>query len=171
LVHQRSGELRVQLTPRHSIITAVEFDRASRLVLAVSGDGTVVVANASLGMPDTVLEGAQGILVAHFDPSSRRVVGAALDGTARIWDATSPYRRWGVPPVVDDCGLGPSPEPDRRFIAVGCWGHATRVWDTARDQLIAELPSARTACSVRLHLDAFRCAPLRSRHVVSTPWN
>jgi len=136
-----SGELWGQLNPRHSSITAVEFDHASRLVLAASVDGTVVVANASLGMPDTVLEGAQGILVAHFDPSSRRVVGASLDGTARIWDTTSPYRRWGIPPVMDDCGLGPSPEPDRRFIAVGCRDHATRVWDTAHDRLIAELPS------------------------------
>jgi len=137
-----SGEVQGQLNPRHSSITAVEFDRASRLVLAASVDGTVIVANASLGMPDAVLEGAQGIRVAHFDPSSRRVVGASPDGTARVWDATSPYRRWGVPPVADDCGLGPSPEPDRRFIAVGCRDHATRVWDTARDQLVAELPSA-----------------------------
>src|SRR5262249_30604620 len=102
-----SGELQGQLNPRHSSITAVEFDRASRLVLAASVDGTVIVANASLGMPDAVLEGAQGIRVAHFDPSSRRVVGASPDGTARVWDATSPYRRWGVPPVADDCGLGP----------------------------------------------------------------
>ena len=136
-----SGELQGKLNPRHSSITAVEFDRTSRLVLAASVDGTVLVEDALLGMPDTVLEGAQGILVAHFDPSSRRVVGASLDGTARVWDATSPYRRWGVPPVADNCGLGPSPEPDRRFIAVGCRNHATRVWDTARDQLIAEIPS------------------------------
>jgi WD40 repeat protein/serine/threonine protein kinase len=137
-----SGELQAQLNLRHSSITAVEFDRASRHVLAAGVDGTVVVANAVLGMPDTVLEAAQGIQVAHFDPSSRRVVGASLDGTALVWDATSTYRRWGTPPVADDCGLGPNPEPDQRFIAVGCRDHTTRVWDTAHDQLIAELPSA-----------------------------
>ena len=137
-----SGELQNQLTSRHSNILAVEFDRASRLVLAAGADGTVVVADAALGTPVSVLEGPQNIvMVAHFDPSSRRVVGASLDGTARVWDATSPYRRWGLPPIANDCGLGPSPEPDRRFIAVGCRDHATRVWDTARDQLVAELPS------------------------------
>jgi WD40 repeat protein/serine/threonine protein kinase len=137
-----SGELQSQLNPRHSNITAIEFDRASRLVLAAGGDGAVIVADASLGMPVTVLEGPQSVRVAHFDPRSRRVVGASLDGAAWVWDATSPYRRWGIPPVADGCGLGPSPEPDRRFIAAGCRDRATRVWDTARDQLLAELPSA-----------------------------
>jgi WD40 repeat protein len=43
--------------------------------------------------------------------------------------------------VSDNCGIVTTPEPDRRFIAVGCRGLATRVWDTARDQLVAELPS------------------------------
>ena len=138
----RSGKLQSQCNPRHSKILSVEFDPTSKLVLAAGTDGTVVVADAALGMPVTVLEGPQNVVwVAHFDPSSRRVVGASWDGTARVWDATSPYRRWSSPPVSDDCGLVTSPEPDRRFVAVGCRDHATRVWDTARDQLLAELPS------------------------------
>lgn len=32
-------------------------------------------------------------------------------------------------------------EPDRRFRAVGCKSYPTRVWDTAQDKLLAELPS------------------------------
>jgi WD40 repeat protein len=84
-------------------------------------------------------------MVAHFDSSSQRVVGASWDGTARIWDATAPYRRWITPPISDDCGLITSLEPDRRFVAVGCRDHATRIWDTARDQLLAELPSVTPA--------------------------
>jgi WD40 repeat protein/serine/threonine protein kinase len=137
-----SGELQSQLVPRRSNITAIEFDRTSKLVLAAGADGTVAVADAALGTPSAVLDAQQGILVAHFDPSSRRVVGASLDGAALIWDATPPYHRWGLPAISDDCGLGPSPEPDRRFVAVGCKDHPIRVWDTARDQLVAELPGA-----------------------------
>jgi WD40 repeat protein/serine/threonine protein kinase len=137
-----SGELQSQFNARHAKILAVEFDRTSKLVLAADTDGTVVVADAAQGMPITVLEGSQNpIHVAHFDPSSRRVVGASRDGTAWIWDATSPYRRWSSPPIASDCGLGTSAEPDGRFIAVGCRDHATRIWDTSRDQLLAELPS------------------------------
>lgn len=30
-------------------------------------------------------------------------------------------------------------EPDKRSLAIGCCDHATRVWDTARDQLLAGL--------------------------------
>src|SRR6185295_10754469 len=71
----------------------------------------------------------------------RRVIGASWDGTTRVWDATSPYRRWNSPPISDDCGVAPSLEPDRRFIAIDCRNRNTRVWDTARDQLLAELPS------------------------------
>jgi WD40 repeat protein len=140
--HAGSGELQSQFNPRRSKILAVEFDPTSKLVLAAGADGTVVVANAALGMPVTVLEGPQNVVrVAHFDPSSRRVVGASKDGTARVWDATSPYRRWSSSPMSDDCGIVTSPEPDRRFIAVGCRDHATLVSDTSRDQLLAELPS------------------------------
>jgi WD40 repeat protein/serine/threonine protein kinase len=136
-----SGELQSQLPPRHSKISSIEFDRASRLVLAAGADGAVIVLDTVLGMPVTVLEGPQNVLVAHFDLSSRRVIGASLDGTARVWDATPPYHRWSSPPVSDKCGIVTTPEPDRRFIAVGCRDRATRVWDTARDQLVVELPS------------------------------
>jgi WD40 repeat protein/serine/threonine protein kinase len=137
-----SGALQSQLNPRRSKIFAVEFDRTSKLVLAAGADGTVVVADAALGMPITVLEGPQSVVWgAHFDPSSQRVVGASMDGTARVWDATSPYLRWSSPPVSDDCGIVTDAEPDRRFLAVGCRDHVTRVWDTSRDQLVAELPS------------------------------
>jgi WD40 repeat protein/tRNA A-37 threonylcarbamoyl transferase component Bud32 len=136
-----SGVLRSQLNPRHSPILSVEFDRASKLVLAASSDGAVVVADAALGMPVTVLDGPANIMAAHFDPSSRLVVGASLDGTARVWDVTPPYRRWSSPPISDDCGIITSREPDRRFMAVGCRDHDTRVWDTLHDQLLADLPS------------------------------
>src|SRR5262249_6725430 len=51
---------------------------------------------------------------------------------------------WGAPPVADSCGFAVSLEPDRRFLAVGCKDHPTRVWDTAHDQLLAELPSVTT---------------------------
>ncbi|HEX4417285.1 MAG TPA: protein kinase [Kofleriaceae bacterium] len=133
-----SGELQSQLSPCHCRISAVEFDRTSSLVLAADADGTVVVAEASEGMSVAVLDGPQSVLTAHFDRDSRRVVGASLDGTARVWDATPAYRRWRSLPVGDNCGL--NSEPDRRFVAVGCKDRPTRVWDTARGQLLAELP-------------------------------
>jgi WD40 repeat protein len=43
--------------------------------------------------------------------------------------------------MSDDCGRGTSAESDGRFIAVDCRDHPTRVWDTSRDLLLAELPS------------------------------
>ncbi len=137
-----SGKLRSQGNYLHGKIFSIEFDRTSTLVVAAGASGSVAVADALLGMPVTVLDGPRNVvLVAHFDPSSRRVVGASGDGTARIWDATAPYLRWRSPPITDDCGVASSLEPDRRFIAVGCVDHPTRIWDTAHDQLLAELPS------------------------------
>jgi WD40 repeat protein len=137
-----SGKLQGQFNARHSKVLAVEFDRASRLVLAAGVDGAVVVAEAGDGTPLSVLEGPQSAMVAHFDPGARRVVGASLDGTAQVWDATPPYRRWRSPPVADNCSLAPISTSDGRFVAVGCLDHPTRVWDTARDELLAELPGA-----------------------------
>jgi WD40 repeat protein/serine/threonine protein kinase len=137
-----TGAFQRQFNAMPGKIFAVEFDPASKLVVAAGDKGAVIVADAAQGMPETVLEGARGIVMAaHFDLTSRRIVGASWDGTARVWDATSPYRGWSSPPIAADCGLIASLEPDRRFLAVGCRDHATRVWDTAYDRLLAELPS------------------------------
>jgi WD40 repeat protein len=136
-----TGTLQSQDNHLHGKILSVEFDRTSRLVVAASASGKVAVSDAKQGMPITVLDGPRTLRVAHFDPSSRRVVGVSSDGTARIWDATAPYRRGGSPPVADDCDLVTGLEPDQRFVAVGCRDYPTYVWDTARDQLLAELPS------------------------------
>jgi WD40 repeat protein len=122
-----SGELQSQLAPRRSKILAVEFDRASELLLAADADGAVVVAEAGEGTPVAVLDGSPSILVAHLGPDSRRIVGASLEGTARVWDATPPYRRWSSPPITDDCNLSPSSTSDGRFVAAptGCCGSGT----------------------------------------------
>jgi WD40 repeat protein len=136
-----SGKLRSQGNYLHGKILSVEFDRTSRFMVAAGSSGSVAIADAALGMPVTMLYGPRNVvMVAHFDPSSRRVLGASWDGTARVWDTTAPYLRWSAPPIIDDCGLVSSLEPDRRFIAVGCIGHPTRIWDTDRAQLLAELP-------------------------------
>ncbi|HEX4421364.1 MAG TPA: protein kinase [Kofleriaceae bacterium] len=138
-----TGTLQAQLNPRHSRIVAVEFDRASKLVLAAGVDGSVVVADATLGIPVTVLESSRFVIRgAHFDPAALRVIGASRDGTARVWNATAPYLRWSSPPIDIGCGVVTMPEPDRRFIAVGCKDHPTLVWDTQRGQRLAELPSS-----------------------------
>ena len=136
-----SGDLQSQLNARRTKIFSVEFDGASKRLLAANADGSLVVSDTLTGMAIATLEGPRGTArVAHFDPSSRRAVGVSSDGTARIWDATSPYLRWRSPPVADDCGIATTLEPDRRFIAIGCRGRSTQVWDTAHDELIAELP-------------------------------
>jgi WD40 repeat protein/serine/threonine protein kinase len=138
----RTGKLASQGNYLHGKILSIEFDSTSQLLVAAGATGTLAVADPASGMPITVLGGpSQQLRVAHFDPSSRRVVGASWDGTARVWDATSPYRRWTSRPIADGCGLVGGTEPDGRFLAVACQGHATRIWDTARDQLLAELPA------------------------------
>jgi len=141
-----SGKLRSQGNYLHGKLLSVAFDATSSLVVAAGASGAVAVSDAAQGMPITVLDGSRNVVLdAHFDPSSRRVIAASWDGTARVWDATSPYRQWSVPPVSDDCGLVTSLEPDRRFLAIGCKNYPTRVWDTDRDLLLAELPSVTPA--------------------------
>lgn len=138
-LHSQSNQLR-------SNVLSVEFDRTSSLIVAASSSGSVAVSEAASGMLVTVLDGPGTVVrVAHFDPSSQGVVGASWDGTARIWNATAPYRRWRSPPNDDDCGLVTSLEPDRRFLAIRCNDEPTRVWDTGHDQIVAELPSVTLA--------------------------
>ncbi len=143
--HAATGELQSQLNPRRTRILSVEFDRKSKRVLAASADGTVVVTDAALGMATSVLEGSYKVVrVAHFDPSGRRIISASSDGIARVWDAMPPYRRWGTLPISDFCGIASTSEPASRFLAIGCGDRPTQIWDTMRDQRLADLPSVST---------------------------
>jgi WD40 repeat protein/serine/threonine protein kinase len=136
-----SGGLRTQFNSHHDKINAVEFSSSGNLILSAGADGAVVVSTVATGLPVTRLEGPTGLVfAAHFDADSRRVVGASWDGTARVWEAASPYRRWGSPPIGPECDTAESLVPDQRFVALSCRNHGTRVWDTAHGELLAELP-------------------------------
>jgi WD40 repeat protein/serine/threonine protein kinase len=142
-----SGVLKSQFNPRRSKIVAVEFDQTATSLLAAHADGTAVVADVAQGLPIATLDGPLSALrVARFGPRGH-VVGAFRDGTARIWNATASYRRWSSEPMSADCGMVPGMAPGGRFIAVGCGTRSTRVWDTAHDRLLAELPSVTPIAS------------------------
>ena len=136
-----SGRLISHLARRSGRIQALEFDPTSRLLLSADADGVVVVSDLD-GMVSVEFVGPHGpVRTAHFNAQSSRVIGASWDGSAWVWDTAAPYRRWSSSPVASDCGIATSLVPDGRFLAVGCRSHATRIWDTARDQLLAELPA------------------------------
>jgi WD40 repeat protein/serine/threonine protein kinase len=137
-----SGKLQTQLHRHRGKIRSVEFDSTSSRIVSAGTDGLVVIAEAENGFPVAVLDGPQNIVMtARFDPSSKRVIAASWDGTSRVWSAGSLHRRWASGAVSDDCGIITTLEPDSRFIAVGCREKGTRVWDTAHDRLLAELPA------------------------------
>jgi WD40 repeat protein/serine/threonine protein kinase len=136
-----SGARRSRISTRHGKIVGIEFGPGGALILAANADGTVTVADAAQGLPLAVLDGPSGALrTARFSPDGARVVGAARDGTARVWEGTSPYRTWASPPADGTCDIGMGTRSDGRFVAVGCEGLPTRIWDTSQDQLLAELP-------------------------------
>ena len=136
-----SGQLQTQSRYHRDKIRSIEFDLASTLVLSAGTEGLVIVSDVATGTPMSVLEGSPTPVVAHFDRSARRVVGASRDGATRIWDAGSLYRRWNSPPIDDDCGAFDSLDVDQRFIAISCKDRGTHVWDTTQGHLVAELPT------------------------------
>jgi WD40 repeat protein/serine/threonine protein kinase len=140
-----TGALRTQSNSHHGEIYTVEFSANGALLLSAGADGAVVVSNVATGMPLARLEGPTNVIIAaHFDPESRRVVGASWDGSSRVWDSTAPYRRWESSPIGAECDTMDSLVPDQRFIALSCRYHGTRVWDTVRGELLAQLPAATT---------------------------
>jgi len=136
-----SGAQRTLFNAHRGKIYAVEFSSTGDRVLSAGADGAVVVSMVATGMPVSRMEGPKGLIfAAHFDSESRRVVGASFDGTSWVWDAASPYRRWDSPQIGAECNTEESLVPDGRFIALSCRDHGTHVWDTARSELLAELP-------------------------------
>ncbi len=140
-----SGGLRTQFKSHRDKIYAVEFSSTGDDVLSAGADGAVVVSNITTGMPVARLEGSKSVVIAaHFDAESRRIVGASWDGTSRVWDAASPYRRWLSPVIGTECDTEESLVPDHRFIALSCRNHGTHVWDTMRGELLVKLPAVTT---------------------------
>jgi WD40 repeat protein len=136
-----SGALWSQATPHRGQVHRVEFSPKGDLLLSAGADGSVVISNVATGQSIDRLEGPKDVVFgAHFDGSAHRVVGASWDGTARLWDVAPPYHRWGAPPVGPECDKMDNLEPDGRFVALSCPAHGTRVWDTARGELLGELP-------------------------------
>jgi WD40 repeat protein/serine/threonine protein kinase len=137
-----TGGLQLELKTHRGPALWAEFDRSSKLVVSAGADGLVVVSDVTTGVPISTFEGYQAaVTMARFDPTSQKIIGASWDGTARVWDARSPYRRWTSPPIDEDCGTDASLDEDRRFITVSCKTHGIHIWDTAQDELLADLPS------------------------------
>jgi WD40 repeat protein len=137
----RSGELQVEFKNHKSPTIWVEFGSNSNLLVSSDIDGIVTTSDVVLKVAMATFDASTRLAHAvHFDPSARRVIGASFDGKAHIWDVASSYLQWASPPVQPRCLNGIPPDADRRYLAVACDDHRTRVWDTARDLLLAELP-------------------------------
>jgi WD40 repeat protein/serine/threonine protein kinase len=136
-----TGALHAKVNAHRRAARWAELDPTSQLVVSSGGDNAIAISDLTTGLAVSVLEGPLGMGSTHFDPSARRVIAASWDGTARVWDAAPAYRRWSSPPVDQDCGLDTKLDDDQRFLAVSCVAHGSHVWDTAHDQLVADLPS------------------------------
>jgi WD40 repeat protein len=127
-------------------VEVIEFSKDSRFLMSGCTGGEIDIFDVATGLPMATLEGAtQAIMDVRFDADARHVIGASLDGAARIWDNVPGYRRWASQRIGRECGTDVTLEGDHRIIAVSCGEHGTRVWDTAQDRLIAELPGTTIA--------------------------
>jgi WD40 repeat protein/tRNA A-37 threonylcarbamoyl transferase component Bud32 len=141
IVDTATGRIASQGNHLHAKIASLAFSADGARVVAAGVSGELAIGDVATGLPVEVLEGsAQQLRGAAFGPTGRRVLAASWDGTARIWDARSPYRQWSAARQSSGFGLFGGVEPDGRYMAIACPGCATRVWDTARDELLAELP-------------------------------
>jgi WD40 repeat protein/serine/threonine protein kinase len=138
----RTGELRTNLRNHRDSVSWAEFAPTAMLVVSAGADGLVAISDIATGAVSTFEGSGDAIMVARFDPSSRGVVAASKDGSARVWNTTAPYQRWSTLPISEDCGSNVSLEEDGRFVALSCKHHGVYVWDTWLHKLLAELAVA-----------------------------
>ncbi|HEU4727706.1 MAG TPA: WD40 repeat domain-containing serine/threonine-protein kinase [Kofleriaceae bacterium] len=126
-----------------SRIASISFSSDGARMVVSGASGELALLDSRSGLLIGLLDGPhQQLRGAEFDPFGQRVIAASWDGTARVWDAGSPYRRWSAGALSSGYGLFGGTTPDGRYLAIACPGCATRVWDTAHDRLLAELPSS-----------------------------
>jgi WD40 repeat protein len=135
-----SGKLAAMLRDHHGKILWVEFDSTSTWIASGGADGVVTVSDRVTGARVATFEGAHGeAKMVRFAPHAKELVAASVDGIARVWPVHSSYRHFSSPPLGHGCGTDVVPREDGRFLAVSCETGA-QVWDTANDQLLAQLP-------------------------------
>lgn len=140
-----TGRILAQGNHLRARVASIVFDAGGERV-ATAASGEISIGDAANGLPVDVIEGPkQQLRGAWFDAGGGRVLAASWDGTARVWNAIPSYRRWSAGPLSRTYGLFGGAEPDGRYMAIACDGCATRVWDTARDRLLAELPAVTPA--------------------------
>ncbi|MEO7731323.1 MAG: protein kinase [Kofleriaceae bacterium] len=137
----KSGALQARIAEPSGTVYSMDFDHTSRLLASSGKARRVVVLDVETGIPISVLGGPSTTIGdVQFDPSSLRVVGTEVSGTAWVWNIATQYQRWSSPNIGWDCGANVSLDQDSRYLAVSCYDHSTRVWDTASDRLLVELP-------------------------------
>jgi WD40 repeat protein len=135
-----SGSLTAMLRDHHGKILWVEFDSTSTWVASGGVDGIVTVSDRATGARVATFERARSeAKMVRFAPHAQELVAAAVDGVAHVWPVHDSYRRFSSPPRGKGCGTDVVPREDGRFLAVSCETGA-QIWDTANDQLLAELP-------------------------------
>jgi WD40 repeat protein len=136
-----SGGLDATFDHKHGTVLGMGFDRTSNRLVSAHADRTAVVSDIATGVAVSVLQGNRSpSRTIQFDSIGMRIIAGSWDGTAYIWDTRASYRHWGSRPIGRDCGVTIMPDDERRVIAVSCSAHLTRIWDSLRGVLLAELP-------------------------------
>jgi len=143
-----------QLPPRE--IRSVEFDATSKLVLAAGANG-LSSWGRRFGTRSRCSKARRTWSRRRTSTRTRGASWPSFDGTRASGTRRRRTSRWSSPPVSEECGRHHEPGAGPTLRPVGCEGHSTRVWDTSRDLLLAELP----ACLHRR--GGSLCAPGRSR--------
>jgi WD40 repeat protein len=143
-----TGSLAAMLRDHRGKVLWVEFDSTSTWIASGGADGVVTVSDRATGTRVATFERAhRETKMVRFAPGARELVAASVDGIARVWPVRDGYRRFSSPPRGKGCGTDVVPRADGRFLAVSCETGA-QIWDTANDQLLAELPGPQTLPSI-----------------------
>lgn len=124
-----------------------EFSPDGRFILTSCHDGSAYIWNANSGQLHGRLVGCSGtnlspgetghVLIARFSPDGRKVVTAAADGSARIWDFNTLQE--STPPMRHSRAiLSVAFSPDSRWLLTGSSDRYARLWDSATGEPVAD---------------------------------
>ena len=134
-----SGHLRARLGPRGDDVNAVAWHPSGQyLAAALDAKDTdrIVIWDVSTCRENGVLDGHEhGVFALAYSPCGNRLVSAAEDGTARVWDIGTGAELLVLSHPGDPETVAWS--PCGKFIATGCDDALLRLWDAESGQEIA----------------------------------
>jgi WD40 repeat protein len=132
-------------------VQSVAFSPNSKLVISASGDGTILVWEATTGKKKVHITHGHNVAPNAIDSNGIHIVSGSADHTARIWDITTGREIARMTHDLDVTSVSFS--PDGKWVVSTSYDNTARVWEAATGQEVARMTHEKAVVAAAFSKD------------------